>query len=329
MSGCCSGPCDSAKPDPTFRRVLWIALVVNAVMFAIELAGGIKADSSSLLADAADFLGDAANYAVSLFVLGLASVWRSRAAALKGLSMGAYGFAVLAVATYNLNRGALPEAGTMGAVGFLALTANISVAALLYRFRTGDANMRSVWLCSRNDAIGNVAVMLAAVGVFGTGTAWPDLVVALIMAMLGLTAAVQVLRQSGTELGWWPDRTAPLADAFALEMRQGEAALARGDLDAAYARFERAHILGQSRTRLHVRSHVAFLRWATTARDYREALGQLGRILAAVIFTWLWVPRGNTGGARVSALRPMPIPPDLHVLMENARRPQERREVLP
>lgn len=320
MSGCCSGPCDSGKPDQTFRRILWIALAVNATMFAVEMAGGIQADSSSLLADAADFLGDAANYAVSLFVLGLASVWRSRAAALKGLSMGAYGFAVLAVATYNLNRGALPDAGTMGGIGFLALAANVSVAALLYRFRTGDANMRSVWLCSRNDAIGNVAVMLAALGVLGTGTAWPDLVVALIMATLGLTAAFQVMRQAGTELGWWGDPESRLAEAFSLEMREGQAALRRGELEGAYTRFERAHILGQMKTRSHVKSHVAFLRWAMSARDYREALGQLERILAAAFFTWLWVPRGNTGGARVSAVRAMPIPADLKALMEKSRR---------
>ena len=307
MSGCCSGPCDSAKPDPAFRRVLWIALAVNAAMFAIELAGGLRADSSSLLADAADFLGDAANYAVSLFVLGLASIWRSRAAALKGLSMGAYGLAVLGVAAYNLNRGALPDAAAMGGIGFLALTANVSVAALLYRFRAGDANMRSVWLCTRNDAIGNVAVMVAVLGVFGTGTAWPDLVVALIMATLGLTAAFQVLRQAGMEVGWWAELRSPLAEAFALELREGGAALSRGELDVAYARFERAHILGQAKTRLHVKSHVAFLRWALNARDYREALGQLGRILAAGLLTWLWVPRGIPGERESVPCDPCPF----------------------
>jgi Co/Zn/Cd efflux system component len=205
VSGCCESGCSaSARPDPRFRRVLWIALVVNAAMFAVELGAGLRADSASLLADAADFLGDAANYAVSLFVLALAPVWRSRAAALKGASMGVYGVAVLAVAGYNLSRGALPNASAMGAIGFLALLANLGVAALLYRFRSGDANMRSVWLCTRNDAIGNVAVMLAALGVFGTGAGWPDLIVAAIMATLALTAARQVLRQAGGELGWWP-----------------------------------------------------------------------------------------------------------------------------
>ena len=205
VAGCCNSGCEpAAKPDPAFRRVLWIALVVNAGMFAIELAGGLRANSASLLADAADFLGDAANYAVSLFVLGLAPIWRSRAAALKGLSMGLYGLGVLAVAAYNFNRAALPDATTMGWIGFLALIANLSVAVLLFRFRQGDANMRSVWLCSRNDVIGNVAVLFAALGVFGTGAGWPDLVVASIMAVLGLTAAQQVLRQAGREIRWFP-----------------------------------------------------------------------------------------------------------------------------
>lgn len=205
MSGCCGGGCETAaKPDPAFRRVLWIALVVNGAMFAVELAGGVRANSASLLADAADFLGDAANYAVSLFVLGLAPIWRSRAAAMKGLSMGLYGLGVLAVAAYNFNRAAVPDATTMGWIGFLALIANLSVAVLLFRFRQGDANMRSVWLCTRNDVIGNVAVLLAALGVFGTGAGWPDLVVASVLAVLGLTAAQQVLRQAGREIGWIP-----------------------------------------------------------------------------------------------------------------------------
>lgn len=204
MSGCCAGPCETtARPDPAFRRVLWIALVINVSMFFVEIAAGVRADSASLLADAADFLGDAANYGASLFVLGLAPVWRSRAAAAKGISMGLYGLVVLGVAAYNFNRSAMPDPVAMGGIGFLALAANLTVAALLYRFRRGDANMRSVWLCTRNDVIGNIAVMLAAVGVFGTGAGWPDLVVASIMAALGLWAATQVLRQAGTEMGGW------------------------------------------------------------------------------------------------------------------------------
>ncbi len=117
--------------------------------------------------------------------------------------MGLYGLVVLGVAAYNFNRSAMPDPVAMGGIGLLALAANLTVAALLYRFRRGDANMRSVWLCTRNDVIGNIAVMLAAVGVFGTGAGWPDLVVASIMAALGLWAATQVLRQAGTEMGGW------------------------------------------------------------------------------------------------------------------------------
>ncbi|MGH8458741.1 MAG: cation transporter, partial [Nevskiales bacterium] len=166
----------------------------------IEFGAGWRADSVSLLADAVDFLGDAANYGLSLFVLAMLPVWRSRAALLKGLTMAGYGLFVLIQAGWNAASGIVPEASIMGAVGLLALIANVSVAALLYAFREGDANMRSVWLCSRNDAIGNVAVMLAAVGVFGTGTAWPDLAVAAGMGLLALTTGRTVIRQARQEL---------------------------------------------------------------------------------------------------------------------------------
>jgi Co/Zn/Cd efflux system component len=169
-------------------------------MFAFEFGAAWRAGSVSLLADAIDFFGDAGNYAVSLFVLGLAPVWRSRSALAKGVTMGLYGLFVLGQAIWAALHGAVPDALTMGWVGFTALVANLSVAWLLYAFREGDANMRSVWLCSRNDAIGNVAVMLAALGVFGTSSAWPDLAVALVMSVLGLTAAASVIRQSFAEL---------------------------------------------------------------------------------------------------------------------------------
>lgn len=202
MSACCSGGCASTKPpvDPKYRRILWIALVINAAMFGVEMASGWKAGSVSLLADAVDFLGDAGNYAVSLFVLGLAPIWRSRSALIKGITMGSYGLIVLGVVLWNLTSGIVPEAFTMGTVGFLALTANVLVAVLLYAYRNGDSNMRSVWLCSRNDAIGNVAVMLAALGVFQTGSGWPDLLVAVGMAFLGLSAARSVIMQARGEL---------------------------------------------------------------------------------------------------------------------------------
>lgn len=202
MSSCCSGGCSADKPpvDPKYRRILWIALFVNAGMFAVEMAGGWRSGSVSLLADAVDFFGDAANYGISLFVLALAPVWRSRTALLKGLTMGGYGLFVLGTAVWNLTRSVVPEHTTMGVIGTLALLANLSVAALLFAYRNGDSNMRSVWLCSRNDAIGNVAVLLAALGVFGTGAGWPDLIVAAVMGVLGLTAARSVIAQSRREL---------------------------------------------------------------------------------------------------------------------------------
>lgn len=202
MSACCSGGCSSDKPpvDARYRRILWIALWVNAIMFGIELLGGIRSGSVSLLADAVDFFGDAANYGVSLFVLGLAPVWRPRTALLKGVTMGGYGVFVLAAAGWNYAHGTVPIPSTMGIIGALALAANAGVALLLYAYRNGDSDMRSVWLCSRNDAIGNVAVMLAAVGVFGTGSGWPDLIVACVMGLLGLTAARTVIAQALAEL---------------------------------------------------------------------------------------------------------------------------------
>jgi len=195
---CCHVPPPSA--NPRYRRVLWIALIVNAAMFVVEVVAGARSESVSLWADSVDFLGDAANYGLSLAVLSMALAWRSRAALLKGISMGAFGAFVLGAAAYRLTVGSSPEAMTMGVIGALALVANVGVALLLYRYRDGDANMRSVWLCTRNDAIGNLAVLAAALGVFGTGTAWPDLAVAAIMGVLALVASVSVVRQARHEL---------------------------------------------------------------------------------------------------------------------------------
>ena len=202
MSDCCNSSCSSKKPvvDKRYRRVLAIALIVNLGMFGVELIAGLGAASVSLLADAVDFLGDAGNYALSLFVLGLAPVWRSRTALVKGLTMGAYGIFVMGHALWSLSTGVVPAPMTMGLVGLLALAANGAVGMLLYAYRDGDANMRSVWLCTRNDMIGNVAVMLAALGVFGTRSGWPDIVVAAIMATLALRASATVVAQSRREL---------------------------------------------------------------------------------------------------------------------------------
>ncbi len=185
---------------PRYRRILWIALAVNAVMFFVELAAGLRSGSLSLLADAIDFAGDAANYAVSLAVLSAALTWRARTALLKSFCMMGFGVFVLGRALYSVFHGATPDAATMGAVGLLALIANLSVAWMLYAFREGDANMQSVWLCSRNDAISNIAVMVAAMGVLGSGSAWPDLTVAAIMATLALTGGWSVMQHARREL---------------------------------------------------------------------------------------------------------------------------------
>ena len=186
--------------SPRYRKILWAALVINLAMFGIEIGAGFKSGSTSLLADAIDFFGDAANYGVSLAVLSAGVVLRARAALLKGVCMIAFGLFVLGRAAWMYNLGGTPEAITMGSIGLLALVANVAVAAMLYAYREGDANMRSVWLCSRNDAIGNIAVMLAALGVLATASAWPDLAVATGMAVLALTGGWSVVKQAWGEI---------------------------------------------------------------------------------------------------------------------------------
>jgi Co/Zn/Cd efflux system component len=186
--------------DPRFRRALWIALVVNAAMFVVELGASWQSGSVSLMADSIDFFGDAANYALSLAVVGMALSARAKAALFKAACMAGFGVFVIGKALWNLAHGATPEPLTMGSIGLLALAANVGVAIVLYRFRSGDSNMRSVWICTRNDAFGNLAVMGAALGVFGTGSAWPDLGVAAIMGTLALTGAATVLRHARQEL---------------------------------------------------------------------------------------------------------------------------------
>jgi Co/Zn/Cd efflux system component len=205
MAGCCHDDhCSSVtKPklnSPSWRRALWIALAVNGGMFLAEMAAGVAAGSASLQADALDFFGDAANYAISLTVAGMALQWRSRASLLKGATLLLFGLWVLGSTAWHAYAGTLPQAEVMGVVGVLALLTNAAVALMLYRFRSGDANMRSVWICSRNDAIGNLAVLLAALGVFGTGTGWPDIIVATIMAGLGISGGWQIIRQARGEL---------------------------------------------------------------------------------------------------------------------------------
>jgi Co/Zn/Cd efflux system component len=193
--------CDSCCEQPaTFRPALWIALGINLAMFAVEIGAALLSRSNALQADALDFFGDAANYAVSLGVAGLAVTWRARAALLKGSTMGVFGLWVIGSAAWHWLSGTTPEPQTMGAIALIAMLSNGSVALMLYRFRTGDANMRSVWICARNDVLGNIAVMIAAAGVFGTGQRWPDTVVALGMAVLALSGAWTINRQAFGEL---------------------------------------------------------------------------------------------------------------------------------
>lgn len=197
---CCGPHHTDEHTTSRYRRALWFALAVNVAMLVVEIAASWKTGSVSLLADAVDFFGDAANYAVSLAVFSLGHVWRTRTAMLKGASMAGFGLFVLSRAAWTAVAGGVPDAKVMGFVAVLALVANGTVAAVLYTFRDGDADMRSVWLCSRNDAIGNLAVLLAAFGVFGTGTGWPDLLVAAVMGLLALSSARSVIVQARGEL---------------------------------------------------------------------------------------------------------------------------------
>ena len=195
--------CHAHAPDashPAYRRVLIIALVLNAAMFAVEFATGVASGSSALLADALDFASDAGNYALSLGALLLMPALRPKVALLKGICMGAFGLLVLGATAWHMKQGTLPGAFAMSAVAVVALAVNLGVAVLLYRYRAGDADMRSAWLCSRNDALGNVAVLLAAAGVFGTASGWPDWIVAAGMAGLALTSSLSVVRHARREI---------------------------------------------------------------------------------------------------------------------------------
>ncbi|APU49286.1 cation transporter [Acinetobacter junii] len=201
MAGCgCNTACSPAKTmSPKFRKALWIALILNALMFFVEIIGGAHAQSVSLWADALDFAGDAANYAISLIVLSMSLYWRATAALLKGITMAAFGIFVIIKVIWSWWIGMIPEPMLMGAIGILALLVNVFVAIMLYTFRDGDANMRSVWLCSRNDAIANIAVIFAAASVWATGTVYPDLLVAFIIAYLGVSSGLSVIQQARSE----------------------------------------------------------------------------------------------------------------------------------
>lgn len=200
MAACCgqdNGSFDGLSAD--YKRRLWIVILLNAAMFAVEMAMGHVARSQALQADALDFFGDALTYGISLAVIGASLKVRATAALAKGASLFLMGFWVLGSTFYRVVFMDVPQAAIMGSVGLLALTVNVASVLLLVRYKDGDANVRSVWLCSRNDAIGNVAVMIAALGVWGTTSAWPDIVVAAIMAGLFLTSAVQIVARAVRE----------------------------------------------------------------------------------------------------------------------------------
>ncbi len=195
----CSGNPVFDGVDKRYKTVLWAVIAINAIMFVVEMAAGKAAGSQALQADALDFLGDALTYGLSLAVIGMSLKTRATAALAKGFSLMAMGIWVFGSTVFQTLILGVPQAELMGMIGFLALAANVTSVLLLMRYKDGDANVRSVWLCSRNDAIGNVAVMIASVAVWFTASAWPDLVVAIIMAGLFLRSAQLILRQGWKE----------------------------------------------------------------------------------------------------------------------------------
>jgi len=199
MAGCCGQGARFDGVSADYKRRLWAVIAINAAMFGVEMGAGHMAGSQALKADALDFLGDALTYGISLAVIGASVHIRTTAALAKGVSLFLMGAWVFGTTLHRVFVAGVPEAPIMGVVGFMALAANLASVALLLRYKDGDANVRSVWLCSRNDAIGNVAVMLAALGVWGTATGWPDLAVAALMAGLFVSSSVQIVRQALAE----------------------------------------------------------------------------------------------------------------------------------
>jgi Co/Zn/Cd efflux system component len=199
-ASCCNHTPKFEGLSADYKRRLWLVIAINGAMFFLELVAGALSGSQALQADALDFAADAATYGISLAVIGASIAVRARAALLKAASLTLMAIWVLGSTAYHVLVLGIPRAEIMGVVGVLALLANLASVLILVRYKDGDANVRSVWLCSRNDAIGNIAVMCAALGVWSTATKWPDLLVAAIMAGLFLTSSFQILRQSTQEL---------------------------------------------------------------------------------------------------------------------------------
>ncbi|MEP5151660.1 cation transporter [Planktotalea sp.] len=199
MAGCCDHKTTFDGVSDDYKRRLWIVIALNAVMFFVEMTAGHVAQSQALQADALDFAGDALTYGISLAVIGASITVRTNAALFKAVSLLAMGLWVVGSTVYRVFYIGVPSANIMGTIGVLALLTNLASVALLVRYKDGDANVRSVWLCSRNDAIGNVAVIFAALGVWGTTSGWPDLIVAGIMGSLFLSSAFQIMQQALAE----------------------------------------------------------------------------------------------------------------------------------
>ncbi|SSY71028.1 cation diffusion facilitator family transporter [Alysiella crassa] len=199
----CQSCCSSNQPihqSPKYKKALWIVLILNLSMFFVEIVMGVKSGSTSLLSDSLDFLGDSANYLISLIVLPMALSYRAKASMVKGITMGVFGLFILITTIYRAFYGEIPSYSEMSIVGFLALLVNVSAVLILLKFRDGDSNVRSVWLCSRNDAIGNVAVILAGIAVYFFQSKYPDLIVAFILAFLALQASQEIIKRAWVEL---------------------------------------------------------------------------------------------------------------------------------
>jgi Co/Zn/Cd efflux system component len=206
-AGCCAVDLTFDGLSLDYKVRLWVVIALNASMFAVEMIGGALAGSKALQADALDFLGDTLTYGMSLAVIGLSLRVRATAALIKGVTLALMGLWVLGATAWHIFVLGTPRAELMGLIGFFALAANAASVLILIKYKDGDANVRSVWLCSRNDAIGNIAVMLAALGVWATATGWPDLIVAAILASLFLNSSANILRQALREWRLGTDRT--------------------------------------------------------------------------------------------------------------------------
>jgi Co/Zn/Cd efflux system component len=199
-ASCCANEARFEGLSADYKRRLWLVIAINAAMFLVEMVAGAVAGSRALQADALDFFGDAVTYGITLAAIGTSLHTRAWAAMAKGISLTGMGMWVFGATAYHVLVIGVPRAEVMGVIGFLALAANLASVLILFRYKEGDANVRSVWVCSRNDAIGNVAVIIAALAVWGTATRWPDLIVAAIMAGLFLTSSAQIVRRASIEL---------------------------------------------------------------------------------------------------------------------------------